>query len=89
VTRDFAFLVPAALAAGDLVRTVKGADKAVIVDARLFDVFTGTGVPEGQKSLAIEVVLQPADKSFDEAALKAISDRIVATAAKQGAVLRG
>ena len=55
----------------------------------LFDVFTGAGVPEGQKSLAIEVVLQPADKSFDDAALKAISDRIVAAAAKQGATLRG
>jgi phenylalanyl-tRNA synthetase beta chain len=89
VTRDFAFLVPAALAAGDLVRTVKGADKATIVDARLFDVFTGTGVPEGQKSLAIEVTLQPGEKSFTDEELKAVADKVVAAAAKQGAVLRG
>ncbi|MCW3835093.1 phenylalanine--tRNA ligase subunit beta [Sphingomonas canadensis] len=89
VTRDFAFLVPEALAAGDLVRAIRGADKAAIVDARLFDLFTGAGVPEGQKSLAIEVTLQPGDKSFTDEALKAIADKVVAAAAKQGAVLRG
>jgi phenylalanyl-tRNA synthetase beta chain len=89
VTRDFAFLVPAELAAGDLVRTVKGADKTAIVDARLFDVFKGQGVPEGQKSLAVEVTLQPAEKSFTDADLKAIADKIVAAAAKLGAALRG
>lgn len=89
VTRDFAFLVPVELAAGDLVRTVKGADKAVIVDARLFDIFTGTGVPEGQKSLAVEVTLQPSEKSFTDAELKAVADKVVAAAAKLGATLRG
>ncbi|MEN9718323.1 MAG: hypothetical protein RIQ99_1201, partial [Pseudomonadota bacterium] len=89
VTRDFAFLVPADLPAGDLVRTVKGADKANIVAARLFDDFRGAGVPEGQKSLAIEVTLQPGDKSYDEAELKAIAERVVAAAGKLGAVLRG
>lgn len=88
VTRDFAFLVDAALPAGDLLRSVKGADKANIVAARVFDDFRGAGVPEGRKSLAIEVTLQPADKSYDEAALKAIADRIVAAAAKQGGSLR-
>jgi phenylalanyl-tRNA synthetase beta chain len=89
VRRDFAFLVPADLAADKLTRVIAGADKQAIVDVALFDVFTGAGVPEGQKSLAIEVVLQPVDKSFDDAALKAIADRIVAAAAKQGATLRG
>lgn len=89
VTRDFAFLVDARVPAGDLLRAVKGADKASIVAARVFDDFRGQGVPEGHKSLAIEVTLQPGDKSFDEAALKAISDKIVAAAAKQGGTLRG
>ena len=88
VTRDFAFLVPADLAAGDLVRAVKGADKQAIVDARVFDVFAGQGVPEGRKSVAVEVVLQPGEKSFTDAEIKAISDRIVAAAGKQGAELR-
>jgi len=89
VKRDFAFLVAADLQADKLIRAIQGADKQAIVEVSLFDVFTGQGVPEGQKSLAIEVVLQPADKSFDETALKAIADRIVAAAAKQGATLRG
>ena len=88
VTRDFAFLVPADTRAGDLLRAVRGADKAAIVDARLFDVFTGQNVPEGQKSLAVEIALQPAEKSFTDEELKAISDRIVAAAAKLGATLR-
>ena len=89
VKRDFAFLVDAALPAGDLVRTIRGADKANIVAARLFDDFRGQGVPDGQKSLAIEVTLQPGDKSFDEAELKAIAERVTAAAARLGAVLRG
>jgi phenylalanyl-tRNA synthetase beta chain len=89
VTRDFAFLVDSALPAGDLVRAVRFADKDSIVSARLFDDFRGQGVPEGQKSLAIEVTLQPGDKSFTEADLKAIAERVTGAAAKLGAVLRG
>ena len=89
VRRDFAFLVPAALGADALVRAVRSADKAAIVAARVFDVFRGAGVEEGHKSVAVEVTLQPADTSFTEATLKAIADKIVAAAAKQGAVLRG
>ena len=89
VTRDFAFLVAADLPAGDLVRTVRNADKANIVAARLFDDFRGQGVPGGQKSLAIEVTLQPGEKSYGEADLKAIADAVTKAAAKLGAVLRG
>lgn len=89
VTRDFAFLVPEVLEADALVRAVRGADKAAIVDVRLFDLFAGQGVPEGQKSLAVEVTLQPGEKSFTDEELKAIADRIVAAAGKQGATLRG
>jgi phenylalanyl-tRNA synthetase beta chain len=89
VQRDFAFLVPDSLQADVLVRAVKGADKAVITAARLFDRFTGAGVPEGQVSLAVEVTLQPAEKSFTEEELSAIAAKIVATAVKLGATLRG
>jgi phenylalanyl-tRNA synthetase beta chain len=89
VMRDFAFLVPAELPAGDLLRAVRGADKANIVEARVFDEFRGAGVPEDKKSLAIEVTLQPGDKSYTDQDLKAISDRVVEAAAKMGAELRG
>jgi phenylalanyl-tRNA synthetase beta chain len=88
VTRDFAFLVPADLTGGDLVRSIKGTDKDNIVAVKLFDQFTGQGVPEGQKSLAVEVTLQPKDKTYDDDDLKAISDTVIAGAAKLGAVLR-
>ncbi|MBT0667750.1 phenylalanine--tRNA ligase subunit beta [Novosphingobium profundi] len=89
VTRDFAFLVPVELPAGDLLRVVQGADKANIVAARLFDDFRGQGVPEGHKSLALEVTLQPLETSYKEADLKAISEKVTAAAAKLGATLRG
>ena len=89
VRRDFAFLVPADLAADALTRAVKGADKAAITAVRLFDVFTGAGVDEGHKSLAIEVTLQPGEKSFTDEELKAVADRVVSAAAKLGASLRG
>jgi len=89
VTRDFAFLVPEDLAANDLLRAVRGADKNAITDGRIFDVFTGGSLPEGKKSLALEVTLQPQDKTFKDADLKAISDKVVAAAAKLGAELRG
>jgi phenylalanyl-tRNA synthetase beta chain len=89
VKRDFAFLVPETLEADQLVRAARNADKKAIVDARLFDVFTGQGVPEGQKSLAIEVMLQPGEKSFTEEELNAISAAIIKAAEKLGGTLRG
>ncbi len=88
VRRDFAFLVPTTLAADTLVRAVKGADKAAIISARVFDVFTGAGVEDGHKSVAVEIVLQPSAKSFTDEELKAVADKVVAAAAKQGASLR-
>jgi phenylalanyl-tRNA synthetase beta chain len=85
VRRDFAFLVPEGLAADALTRAVKGADKAAIVSTRVFDVFA----KNGETSMAVEIVLQPGDKAFVEAELKAIADKVVAAAGKLGATLRG
>ncbi|MEO7787181.1 MAG: phenylalanine--tRNA ligase subunit beta [Sphingomicrobium sp.] len=89
VTRDFAFLVPADLTADltadALVRAVRGADKVAISAVRLFDRFEG----EAGLSLALEVTLQPGDKSFNDADIVAISAAIVAAAEKLGARLRG
>jgi phenylalanyl-tRNA synthetase beta chain len=85
VRRDFAFLVPPALQTDVLIRAVRGADKAAIVAARVFDVFAR----DGEKSVAVEIVLQPGDRSFTEAELKAVAEKVVAAAAKQGATLRG
>ena len=46
-----------------LVRAVRSADKAAITGARVFDVFTGAGVEEGFKSVAVEAVLSLPDNS--------------------------
>ena len=88
VKRDFAFLVPSELEADRLLRAVRGADRQAIAGVELFDLFTGAGVPEGSKSLAVEVTLQPSEKSFTEEELKAVSEKIVGAAAKVGAALR-
>ena len=85
VTRDFAFTVPADMAADALVRAIRGADKAVIAGARLFDRYEG----EQGLSLAVEVTLQPGEKSFTDAEIGEMSKRIVAAAEKLGAQLRG
>jgi phenylalanyl-tRNA synthetase beta chain len=89
VTRDFAFLVAVDMPANDLLRAIKGTDKDNIVAVRLFDRFAGQGVPEGHVSLAVEVTLQPTDKSYSDDELKAISDKVIAAATRLGAVLRG
>ncbi|WP_395673640.1 phenylalanine--tRNA ligase subunit beta [Phenylobacterium sp.] len=87
--RDFAFLVPVETPAGDLVRPIIGAEKALIADARVFDVYQGKGVAEGQKSVAIEVTLQPREKTLTDAEIEAVSAKIVAAAEKAvGAKLR-
>jgi len=88
LTRDFAFLVDRDRPAGDLTKAVAGADKALIAGVRVFDVYEGKGVPEGQKSLALEVAIQPREKTLTDAEIEALSSRIVAAAEKVGAKLR-
>ncbi len=88
LSRDFAFLMDEAKAVGDLTRAVVGADKALIAEVRVFDVYRGQGVPEGQKSVAIEVEIQPRAATLAEAEIEALTAKVVAAAAKAGAVLR-
>ncbi len=84
VSRDFAFIVPVDLPAENLLRAIRGADKAAITAVRLFDRFeTREGL-----SLAFEVTLQPSDKSFTDEQIGEISGRIVVAAEKLGARLR-
>lgn len=90
LTRDFAFVMDRARPAGDLVKAVTGADKALIAGVHVFDVYEGPGVAEGQKSVAIEVRLQPVDKTLTEAEIEQTAGKIVAAAQKgAGAKLRG
>ena len=89
VTRDFAFLVDAETDAAVLVRAASSADRALISSVNVFDEFTGQGVPEGKKSLAIEVVLQPRDKTLTDEEIDAVAEKVVAGVAKAtGGTLR-
>ena len=88
LTRDFAFLVEDGKPSADLVRAVAGADKGLIAEVRVFDLYRGPGVPEGKASMALEVVIQPREATLTEAEIDALSAKIVAAAEKAGATLR-
>ena len=90
VSRDFAFVVDAGTAAGDIVRAAAGADKTLVSDVRVFDVYAGEHVGEGGKSVAIAVTLQPTDATLTDAQIDAVAKKIVAEVEKRtGGVLRG
>ncbi len=90
VERDFAFLVDDKVTAEQLLRAARGVDRKLVTEVRLFDVYTGTGVPEGKKSLAITVTLQPVEATLTDAEIEAFSTALVAQIAKMtGGVLRG
>jgi phenylalanyl-tRNA synthetase beta chain len=89
VERDFAFVVDANVASDAILRSAKSADKALIQSASVFDVYQGKGVPEGKKSVAIAVRLQPDERTLTDQDLDAVAQKIVAAVAKAtGATLR-
>lgn len=89
VERDFAFIVDAGIAADALLRAVRGADKQLITRVRVFDLFAGAGIPEGRKSVALSVRLEPRERTLTDADIEAVSRRIIDAAAKAcGASLR-
>jgi phenylalanyl-tRNA synthetase beta chain len=90
VERDFAFVVDASVAADAILRSAKSADKTLIQSASVFDVYQGKGVPEGKKSVAVAVRLQPTERTLTDQDLDAVAQKIVAAVAKAtGASLRG
>lgn len=89
VERDFAFVVDTAVTADDIVRTVRNAERVLIEWVSVFDVYEGKGVPDGKKSVAIAIRLQPKDKTLTDAEIDAIGQKIVAAVSKAtGAALR-
>ncbi len=86
VSRDFAFVVDDGVEADKLIKAAKAADKALIADAVIFDVFKLEG---GKKSYAVEVTLQPKDKTFTDEDIEAVSQRIISGVSKAtGGILR-
>ncbi|MGL4974789.1 MAG: phenylalanine--tRNA ligase subunit beta, partial [Bosea sp. (in: a-proteobacteria)] len=90
LTRDFAFVVGADVAAGEMVKVAANSDRALIADVSVFDIYEGAGVGDGQKSVALAVTLQPTEKTLTEAEIEAVTAKITAEMAKKfGASLRG
>jgi len=82
VHRDFAFIVGDDVEAGRIVRAAQGADKALIADVSVFDVYAGKGIDPGKKSVAIAVHLQPFDRTLTDAEIDAVADKVVAAVSK-------
>ena len=90
VERDLAFLTAEATRAGDILKAALGAERTLLSDAQVFDVYRGPGVPEGQKSVAVAVTLSPKERTLTDAEIDAVVAKIVAEVAKKtGATLRG
>ncbi len=82
VERDFAFVVDESVPAEKLIRAAKGADKALVTNVGLFDVYAGPNLGAGRKSLALSVTLQPTDRTLTESEIDAVSQKIVAAVVK-------
>ena len=90
VERDFAFVVDRSVKAGDIVKAAEAAERALVTEVTVFDVYEGAGIADGQKSIAIAVTLQPRERTLTDAEIDAIAGKIVAEVGrKTGAKLRG
>ena len=90
VERDFAFIVDRGVKAADLVRAAQGADKKLVTNVTVFDLYEGKGIDPDKKSLAIAVTLQPREKTLTDQEIDAIAAKIVAEVTrKTGGTLRG
>ena len=90
IERDFAFVVDRDLPAETLLRAARGVDRKLVSQIRLFDLYEGAGLPEGKKSLAITVVLQPQERTLTDAEIEAFSKRLITQVEKAtGGQLRG
>jgi phenylalanyl-tRNA synthetase beta chain len=89
IRRDFAFVAEAGVAAEDVLRAARGAVRDLVAGVTLFDVYEGERMEAGRKSLGLEVVFQPKDRSLTDAEIEEASAKVVAAVAKAtGAVLR-
>jgi phenylalanyl-tRNA synthetase beta chain len=89
VERDFAFVLDRTVAAATLLKAARNADKALISDVGIFDLFEGGSLGEAKKSVALRVTLQPTDKTLTDEEIEKVSAAIVASVGKAtGGTLR-
>ncbi|MBR4927119.1 MAG: phenylalanine--tRNA ligase subunit beta [Alphaproteobacteria bacterium] len=89
LTRDFAFVMDKDVEAERVINTIKGVDKEKITSVSIFDVYMGANLPDGKKSLAVKVQIQPMDKTLTDADIEILSTQIINMVKKNtGADLR-
>ena len=90
VRRDFAFVVDEQVAAEDILKAARKAEQKLIANITVFDIYRGTGLDDGKKSVAIEVTLQPRGEALKDEDIDKIAKAIVAGVTKAtGGALRG
>ena len=82
VDRDFAFVVNDDVAASAVVNAAIGADKKLITNVSVFDVFSGENLGEAKKSIAISVTMQPIEQTFTDAEIDAVAEKVIANVSK-------
>ncbi|PIR38701.1 MAG: phenylalanine--tRNA ligase subunit beta [Alphaproteobacteria bacterium CG11_big_fil_rev_8_21_14_0_20_39_49] len=87
--RDFAFLIDADIAVGDILQSVRRCDKKLIREVSLFDVYQGKGVAENKKSIAFSVKIQAADHTLTEDEIEGVSKKVIEVVSQAGGELRG
>ncbi len=89
VRRDFAFIAAAAVPAEAVLKAARGAERTLIAEVSLFDAYDGAQVAPGHRSLGVEVVFQPRERTLTDAEIEAACARVAAAVAKAtGARLR-
>ncbi len=89
ITRDIALVCDSDLTVGELTACIRAAEKNVLRDVKLFDVYTGAGIPEGKKSVAFSLTLRSDDSTLtDDHAEEAVNAVLAALKEKLGAVIR-
>lgn len=89
VDRDFAFVVEEGVPVDKILKCIKRVDKSQIIEVSLFDVYQGTHIPTGKKSVAIGVRLQSQHKTLTDLEINAICDKIISEVEQvTGGVLR-
>jgi len=89
VKRDFAFVVDKAVEAGSLTKAALAADRKLITGVTVFDLFEGAALGADKKSIAIEVSIQPMERTLTDEDFESLAKRIVENVGKHtGGVLR-
>lgn len=88
VERDLALLVDKSVRFADIEAAIRGAEKRLLRDVRLFDVYEGKNLPEGKKSYAVSMTLQDNEKTLNDKQIEAVMAKIIKAVRNLGAELR-